>query len=184
MKRTELKRKTEMPKGKRFAAMSAPIRDGKLAPKALRATAIKASTRRMKQTRSTDKPTGAQVERWERMRTLGCIACMLNEIDHELAQVPRCAAVPHSGNQEIHHLTKSGRRLGHDHTICLCRYHHQGDLLPRYDVGYRETVWTFGPSFGKGRATFAATYGTDEQLLTYQDYALDSAANPDTEGGL
>lgn len=184
MKRTELKRKTSMAKGKRFAAMSVPIRDGKPTPKALRATAIKASTKRMKQTRSTDKPTTEQLERWDRMRTLGCIACLLNEVDHDLARVPRTTMVPHAGNQEIHHLTSSGRRRGHDDSICLCRYHHQGDLLPRYDVGYRETVRTFGPSFGRGRATFAAKYGTDDQLLAYQQLCLDNAANPDIEGGL
>jgi hypothetical protein len=179
-----------MARGKSFAAMSAKPRhtltimaDGKaleiecsepefiMRPK-LRATAIRPSGKRLKQTRSTPKPTAAQVERWDRMRTIGCIACLLNEIDHDLARVPRCSMVPHSGNQEIHHLTSGGRRLGHDVTICLCRYHHEGDHLPRYDVGYKETVRTFGPSFGHGRKPFAAFYGSDAEMLAYQDCVL------------
>lgn len=198
MKRTPMVRKTPMTRGKGFAAMSAfgshtlTIKEGGKVifeaecsepefierPK-LRATAIQSSGKRLKQTRSTPKATAAQVERWDRMRTIGCIACLLNEIDHELARVPRCAMVPHSGNQEIHHLTSGGRRLGHDHTICLCRYHHEGDHLPRYNVGYKETVRTFGPSFGQGRKPFAAMYGTDVQLLDYQNLMLEAAAQPD-----
>jgi hypothetical protein len=145
----------------------------------VRGSTLKASGKRLKQTRSTPKPTAAQVERWDRMRTIGCIACLLNEIDHELARVPRCAMVPNAGNQEIHHLTSGGRRLGHDATICLCRFHHVGDHLPRYDVGYNETVRTFGLSFGHGRKPFAAMYGTDVQLLDYQNLVLEAAAQPD-----
>jgi hypothetical protein len=178
-----------MARGKGFAAMSASPRqaltitagidmaedrfEGTTVPWGRwRATAMKASGKRLKQTRSTLKATAAQVERWDRMRTIGCIACLLNEIDHDLARVPRCSMVPHSGNQEIHHLTSGGRRLGHDATICLCRYHHEGDHLPRYDVGYKATVPVFGPSFGQGRKPFAAFYGADTQLLEYQNLVL------------
>jgi hypothetical protein len=186
-----------MSRGKGFAAMSASTRqaltvvaidvtddglvisDGRSSAKLMRAVAIRSSGKRLKQKRSTPKPTTAQVERWDRMRTIGCIACLLNEIDHDLARVPRCSMVPHSGNQEIHHLTSGGRRLGHDHTICLCRYHHEGDHLPRYDVGYKATVLVFGPSFGHGRKPFAAFYGTDLQLLEYQNLVLEAADQPD-----
>jgi hypothetical protein len=190
-----------MSRGKGFAAMSATPRNGLTMTVGMdiatdrfeieiadwgkygkpwgRATTLKASSKRLKQTRSTPKPTAAQVERWDRMRTIGCIACLLNEIDHDLARVPRSAMVPNAGNQEIHHLTSGGRRLGHDHTICLCRYHHEGDHLPQYNVGYKATVPVFGPSFGHGRKPFAALYGTDVQLLDYQNLALEAAAQPD-----
>lgn len=192
-----MSRKTPMARGKGFAAMSAKprkaltvfaidvtadglvISDGRSSAKLMRAVAIRPSAKRLKQTRSTPRPTADQVERWDRMRAIGCIACLLNEIDHDLARVPRSAMVPNAGNQEIHHLTSGGRRLGHDATICLCRFHHVGDHLPRYDVGYKETVRTFGLSFGHGRKPFAAMYGSDVQLLDYQNLVLEAAAQPD-----
>ena len=175
MKRTELRRKTPMRAVSMKASKRVPA-----PPKAWprRAVAIKASGKRMRQSRSTPKATPEQLARWSAMRKIGCIACLLNQIDHNLMQVPRCNRVPHSGNQEIQHLTSGGRRIGHDATICLCRYHHQGDLLPEIEQGYMAQALVYGPSFGRGRASFEAIYGTDDGLLAYQNHVLAMAVAP------
>lgn len=54
-----------------------------------------------------NKPTEAQRERWERIRSLGCIVCGVMA--------------------EIHHcFTGAGGRKNHDKVIPLCHYHHRG----------------------------------------------------------
>lgn len=175
MKRTELRRKTPM----RAASMNTSKRvpaPPKVWPR--RAAAIKATGKRLRQSRSTPKATPVQLVRWAAMRKVGCIACLLNDIDHDLARVPRCDnRKPHSGNQEIHHLTRGGRRRGHDVSICLCRYHHTGDHLPQIDRGYMAQALIYGPSFGKGRSSFEAIYGSDDGLLAYQNHVLTMAVS-------
>lgn len=153
MKRTELKRITPL------AAGASRLRRTELARK----TAIKPSTKRMRQSRSTEKATPAQVARWEMMRKIGCIACLINK--QIGLKVTRMVL-------EHHHQTASGRRIGHDETVELCRHHHQGDKFPMIDAGYKANAEVYGPSYGREPARFRLVYGTDPELLEFQNALL------------
>jgi hypothetical protein len=55
---------------------------------------------------------------------------------------------------EIHHITRGGRRLGHDFTIPLCGWHHRGVGINR-----------FGASIADGRKLFEEFWGNEFDLL-------------------
>lgn len=126
----------------------------------MRRTPIAAGTTRMRQTRSTRTPTKAQAARFSAIRGLGCMACRMNA---ERGMPTTQMAV------EIHHHTSGGRRLGHDVTVALCRFHHQGDAFPFIAEGYRANAAIFGPSFGREPQSFRALYGSDAELLDHQN---------------
>lgn len=155
MKRTELKRVTPL------NPSASMLRRTEIARK----TAIKPSTKRMRQTRSTDAATPAQAVRWALMRKIGCVACLINRVLHFKVT---------SMKLEHHHLTDCGRRRGHDFSIELCRYHHQGDMFPMIEAGYKANALVYGPSFGKDKPGFLAMYGTDDSLLEFQNALVDS----------
>jgi hypothetical protein len=70
----------------------------------------------------------------------------------------------------IHHLTKSGRTISQDATVCLCRWHHLGEV-----TGYITSSLAkigFGPSLAKGSKPFHARYGDNAALLEYQNKLL------------
>jgi hypothetical protein len=110
--------------------------------------------------------TKAQKRRWADARARGCVACHLNLVEKGLARVS------YGNDLEIHHLLSGGRRRGHAETICLCTYHHQGARLPYPDHGYDEHAKAFGPSFGREPRRFREVYGTDDQLLAYQEIMI------------
>lgn len=153
MKRTELKRITPPSAG------TATLRRTELARK----TAIKPGTKRMRQSRSTDKPTMAESARIVLVKQLGCICCMLN----------RAQGMPTAffGPCEAHHLLSGGRRRGHDATIGLCQWHHRA-VRPYEALTERKTIERFGPSVATGSKPFHAMYGTDDELLEFQDALL------------
>jgi hypothetical protein len=59
---------------------------------------------------------------------------------------------------EIHHLLLGSVRAGHLYTICLCYHHHRKNHQP-----------TLGPSLSGGSKEFHARYGSDQELLDYQN---------------
>lgn len=85
-------------------------------------------------------PTKQECARIDRLRILGCICCRLT-----FGQYHPC--------EEIHHIVKGGKRLGHWFTLPLCRLHHQG----RAKSGF----WT---SIAQGSKAFAAVHGTEIDL--------------------
>jgi hypothetical protein len=134
-----------------------------------RYAAMTPGARRMRQSRSTGKPTKAQSDRFDAMRRLGCIACRMNA-KHGLP-----TATFGSNNLEIQHLLSGGRRIGHDATVCLCHYHHQGKRLPVDGDGYCAHARVFGPSFGHEPTAFRMFYGREEEQLAYQNKLLEAA---------
>ncbi|GAB3388216.1 hypothetical protein GCM10027432_24300 [Lysobacter fragariae] len=61
------------------------------------------------------------------------------------------------------------KRRGHDFTIGLCSWHHRGaNAFGNPDLGLR----TYGPSYALHARKFRETYGSDDQLLTYQNELL------------
>lgn len=83
-------------------------------------------------------PTKAERAWMDRVRALGCVAC---EKDGQ----PGTPA-------EIHHITDTGRRMGHLFTLPLCHWHHR-------DGG---EDW---PAVHPFRKRFEAKYGTQLELL-------------------
>jgi hypothetical protein len=132
-----------------------------------RKTALKPGTKRMRQSRSTGKATIAESARILLVKKLGCICCMLN----------REQGIPTAffGPCEAHHLLSGGLRRGHDATIGLCRWHHQA-VRPYEAMSTDETVAKFGPSVATGSKPFHALYGTDDELLEFQEALLALAA--------
>ena len=59
---------------------------------------------------------------------------------------------------EIHHLVRSGRRLGHDHVVPLCHYHHQGKFLPGDFTSYKAASGVFGPSLEREPSRFMGEF--------------------------
>lgn len=135
MKRSPLKRKTAMKPGTKVLARTKPMKRGR---------------------RSTGKPTIAQVLRFSLMRSAGCLCCAANAL---LGFRPTALAV------EIHHITSAGKRLGHDFTIPLCVYHHQGTKWPDVRMGYTESALLYGPSMAREPRRFALVYGAQLDLL-------------------
>ena len=156
MKRgSELKRYTALPPHK----AGRPV-------KQMARTALKPSMKRMRQSRSTEKATPQQAARWALMRKIGCVACLINmQIG---LKVTRMAL-------EHHHHTSGGIRIGHDNSVELCRHHHQGDKFPMIDAGYKANAAAYGPSYGREPARFRLIYGTDDELLEFQNALLAQA---------
>ncbi len=110
------------------------------------------------QSRSIKAPTKDERRRMERIVELGCIACRKEGI-----QQPA----------EVHHLLDGGVRRGHSFTVALCAWHHRGQLYLMHDTdGMTDN---FGPSLFVDSRSFHATYGSDEELLTYQNQQLTEA---------
>lgn len=91
------------------------------------------------------------------MQELGCIASLLDGVP----------GVP----GEIHHLLSGGRRISHDHTVCLSPWHHRG-LLPSGRKA-EEFAEVHGPSLALAPNAFRRRYGDGEELLAIQDALLD-----------
>lgn len=116
--------------------------------------------------RAIPKCTPDQQARQDRARELGCIACALNTVRGEAFFGGEC------GRPEIHHLTKSGRQIGQNETVCLGAWHHRAILLP-HAKNSNEMTMCCGPSLAKGSKPFHARYGSNEELLAYQNKLLD-----------
>lgn len=115
----------------------------------------------------TDPITAADRRRFDAMRELGCVVCHV------------CFSRP--GTQgEIHHLLAGGRRIGHQATICLHPWFHQGrppevryaGRLVQLTVAQAER--RYGPSLALDRPAFESRFGTEQELLEIQDLLLDT----------
>ena len=83
-------------------------------------------------------PTKVEREWMDRIRALGCVACVKDGINDTPG--------------EIHHIVQGNRRLGHLHTLVLCPAHHRGDG--------RQV-----PSVHFTKRTFVQRYGSELELL-------------------
>jgi hypothetical protein len=147
MKRTALQRKTAL-------RAHQPMKAGASLPRA---------SKPMRRGRSTGKPTAAESWRLVTVKALGCICCMLNR---EMGM-----ATAYFGPGDAHHLLSGGLRRGHMATIGLCKWHHQAEP-PYPGMGEREAIERFGPSVATGSKPFHALYGSDDDLLEFQNALL------------
>ncbi len=106
---------------------------------------------------STKPPTKAQQKRFERMSAIGCVPCTIIGI--------------YQNPPQIHHIVKGKKRLGHDHTIAKCPWHHTGQVPTGYSQDQvRERM---GPSYAIEPEAFEHIFGTQEELLEFQNALLD-----------
>ncbi len=94
-------------------------------------------------------PTKADLARFDAFRRIGCVACRKEDLGITPA--------------DVHHLLSGGRRLGHQHSIPLCPWHHRGAAIG----SRRDMAANYGPSLAHGSKAFRARYGSDEHLLEY-----------------
>lgn len=115
----------------------------------------------MKRGRSTGTPSLAQCARFDDIHEIGCIACI-----RKTGLAMPC---------EIHHLTTGGRhgqkRLGHDHTVGLCPWHHRG-MRPE-TISRAQMAARFGPSYADEPRRFREVFGNDDVLLKLQNDAIE-----------
>jgi len=107
--------------------------------------------------RAIGQPTDRQQDEQDRIRAIGCIACLLRRVDGVNASLHTLA--------EIHHITRNGMQMGQDAVLPLCGFHHRGqpftDTLATAEACRRE----LGPSLAEGSKAFFAYFGTDQSLL-------------------
>ena len=117
--------------------------------------------KRMKQGRSTGKPTKAQQSRFDAMKERGCVIARL-----------RGQGMVYG---ELHHMTVGGKhgakRLGHDATVCLNAWSHRGEAFGQWDTPAK-CLEAFGPSYAKEPRAFRALY-PDHYLTELQRRVLE-----------
>ena len=99
--------------------------------------------------------TKSEQARFDNMKDLGCIACIL---DGQL----EAFALFQTWDVEIHHMLSGNKRIGDEATVPLCRWHHQGvsQVTPNAIM-----LEQYGPSWHKHRREFRKRYGSDAELI-------------------
>jgi hypothetical protein len=95
------------------------------------------------------------------IRDIGCIACQMKG---------------HHTPAEKHHHTSTGRhgsgkRRGEKFTVGLCPYHHRGKAAVGSDTALRWHA-IVGPSYADHAREFRDTFGSDAQMLEFQNKLL------------
>lgn len=108
----------------------------------------------------TKTPNAGQRRRMDALKEMGCVLCR----EYGLGHIP----------PEIHHITSCGRRLGHDHTIPLCCWHHRGTPWACDRPSQEEA--TLGPSLARNKRTFVSEFGTELEILDRVNVLLGVAA--------
>lgn len=124
--------------------------------------------------RAIPKPTASEQARQDKCREMGCIACRMERDMAEPIVFQGLTLIydpPYCGAPEIHHLTKSGRQIGQDESVCLGTWHHRAIILMPVSIYGTSAYMTdhFGPSLAKGSKPFYARYGSNQELLDYQN---------------
>lgn len=115
----------------------------------------------MKRGLSTGKPTKREADRIVACKEGPCVACMLRHDRWGMS-----AWRIHIGG-DYHHLKSGNIRRGHRYGVCLCKWHHVGH--PIAGMTPQETRHKYGPSLMDGSRLFHAEYGSDDELLEFQD---------------
>ena len=90
----------------------------------------------------------ADKRRFDALTQMGCVACR----KLGLWRIP-----------EIHHIV-DGYRLGHEHTLPLCPWHHRG--VPNDLDQYKSvTVKKLGPNLRDEKKRFIQEFGSEKELL-------------------
>lgn len=110
----------------------------------------------------TDRITPAHKQRFATMQELGCLISLVY--------------FNHPGTPgQVHHIISGGRRLGHDATICMKPWYHQGEPpTVRYagrliQLTVAQATYRYGPSMAHNPSDFTHRFGTQDELLEMQD---------------
>lgn len=98
---------------------------------------------------STGKPRIADLERFAKLRALGCVVSKIYFNRWEPA--------------EIHHLVEGRKRLGHQFTIPLSPWFHRG--VPPMEMRPSEATEALGPSLALSKRAFVARFTSERELL-------------------
>src|ERR1700679_2321884 len=90
-------------------------------------------------------------KRFDDLVSLGCICCNILGV---------------YSPPDIHHILSGGRRMGNEHTIPLCSWHHRA-AAPK---GAKDA---FGPSLADGSKPFVDWWGTEASLLDKVNRLID-----------
>ncbi len=99
---------------------------------------------------STRKPRIADIERFAKLRAIGCVVSKIYFNRWEPA--------------EIHHLVEGRKRLGHQFTIPLSPWFHRG-IPPLGDMRPSEATKALGPSLALSKRDFVERFATERDLL-------------------
>lgn len=108
---------------------------------------------------STGTPTKAESARMDAIKNGPCVCCEMQGFSSHFP--------------DIHHLLSGNKRRGHMFTIGLCPWHHRSVRVSSIS----EAVMTekFGPSLANGSKPFHAAFGSDDELLAYQNRLLEES---------
>ncbi len=114
----------------------------------------------------TERITPADRDRFEAMRAIGCV---VSAVFFQKLGTPG----------QVHHIKAGDRRLGHQATICLTPWFHEGTPpLIRHagrlqQLSVSEATRMFGPSMAINPEAFQARFGTQMELLEMQDALIE-----------
>ena len=109
------------------------------------------------QSRSIKPATREEKRRFEAIVEIGCICCI-----HDGHEPIRPA--------EVHHLLDGGVRRGHSLSIANCSWHHRG--VPPSGFNQKQATAFIGPSLALDGKAYHAHYGSDGDLLAFQEFLL------------
>ncbi len=101
----------------------------------------------------------ADESRRRKIHAGNCMACEQRGID-----------LAGSGYVQWHHLDGKTKPGSHQKTIGLCLWHHQG--RPMFDASHALCREYYGPSLAEGSKPFHAEFGSDDELLAFQNAIL------------
>lgn len=101
-------------------------------------------------------PTKKQIRRFQMAQSVGCICSHIMGLGYN--------------DCEIHHILSGGRRISHDHTICMSAWHHRGIVPSGFTE--KEVKEVMGPSMAKNPKEFEEVFGTQMELLEFQNEAI------------
>jgi hypothetical protein len=109
---------------------------------------------------STGKPTKEEEARIIASKEGPCVCCFI-QLHRGLIDEQDV-----SYQNDYHHVTSGGRRLGHMSGMGLCKYHHVGHPIPGYSKGQARDL--FGPSLMDGSRTFRDYFMDNQTLIDLQ----------------
>ena len=115
----------------------------------------------------TDRITAKDRERFETMQRIGCLVSLVY--------------FGKSGTPgTVHHILEGGRRLGHQATLYLHPWFHQGQPPTVRQAGrirqlsQAEAMALYGPSLELNQGAFERRFGTQRDLLVMQDNLIET----------
>lgn len=102
--------------------------------------------------------TVADLQRFDNLVDLGCIACIL---DGKLEPFK----IDSGYRPQVHHMDGWVKPDCHKKTVPLCYWHHKGESEPFSTKSASLLFAEMGPSYHKHKRLFRITYGSDAELI-------------------